>query len=103
MVLPGHLAGGYLAARAVLFLTHASFPPGQTTALLAIGQPREALAHFEEIIRLNPNAAVAHMQRGLALLDGLGRKADAAAEFETVLRLQPDFPGARAALDRARR
>ena len=72
-------------------------------ALLAIGQPREALAHFEEIIRLNPNAAVAHMQRGLALLDGLGRKADAAAEFETVLRLQPDFPGARAALDRARR
>ena len=37
MVLPGHLAGGYLAARAVLFLTHASFPPGQTTALLAIG------------------------------------------------------------------
>ncbi len=76
---------------------------GLGTALLAIGQPREALAHFEEIIRLNPNAAVAHMQRGLALLDGLGRKADAAAEFETVLRLQPDFPGARAALDRARR
>ena len=37
MVLPGHLAGGYLAARALLSLTHASFPPGQTTALLAIG------------------------------------------------------------------
>ena len=37
MVLPGHLAGGYLAARAVLFLAHASFSPGQTAALLVIG------------------------------------------------------------------
>jgi len=37
MVLPGHLAGGYLAARAVLFLTHAAFTPAQTAALLTIG------------------------------------------------------------------
>ena len=37
MVLPGHLAGGYLAARAVLFLTHASFSPTQTATLLVIG------------------------------------------------------------------
>ena len=37
MVLPGHLAGGYLAARAVLFLTQTTFTPTQTAALLAIG------------------------------------------------------------------
>lgn len=37
MVLPGHIAGGYIAARAVLFVAHASFPPEQTAALLVIG------------------------------------------------------------------
>ena len=37
MVLPGHLAGGYLASRAVLFLTHATFTPVQTATLLVIG------------------------------------------------------------------
>ena len=37
MVLPGHLAGGYLATKALLFFTHASFTGSQTTALLVIG------------------------------------------------------------------
>ena len=37
MVLPGHIAGGYLAARAVLFLTHATFAPAQATALVITG------------------------------------------------------------------
>lgn len=37
MVLPGHIGGGYIAARLVLFLTHASFSPVQTTILLIIG------------------------------------------------------------------
>ncbi|MDE2037948.1 MAG: metal-dependent hydrolase [Patescibacteria group bacterium] len=37
MVLPGHLAGGYLAAKALLAAAHASFTPSQTAALLAIG------------------------------------------------------------------
>ena len=39
MVLPGHLSGGYLAARAVLALAPAAaaFSPTQTTILLVIG------------------------------------------------------------------
>src|SRR5437868_1384261 len=37
MVLPGHLAGGYLAARALLSLSHAAFTPGQMLALYIIG------------------------------------------------------------------
>lgn len=37
MVLPGHLAGGYLATRALLSLSHAAFTPTQITALLIIG------------------------------------------------------------------
>ncbi len=37
MVLPGHLAGGYLATTALLLLTHSSLPTSQMTALLIIG------------------------------------------------------------------
>jgi len=37
MVLPGHLAGGYLAAYALQALSHASFTPLESTMLLTIG------------------------------------------------------------------
>ena len=76
---------------------------GLGAALLAIGRPVEAVPHLAEVARLIPDSSVAHFQYGMALLDGVGRNADAAAQFEIVLRLQPDFPGAREALDRARR
>ncbi|MDE1975091.1 MAG: metal-dependent hydrolase [Patescibacteria group bacterium] len=37
MVLPGHLAGGYIVTRALLAWTHAAFSSAQNTALLVIG------------------------------------------------------------------
>ncbi len=37
MVFPGHIAGGYLATKAILALAHVALTPGQTTALIAIG------------------------------------------------------------------
>lgn len=37
MIFPGHIAGGYLAAKAVLGLAHVPLDPAQTTALIAIG------------------------------------------------------------------
>jgi hypothetical protein len=37
MVLPGHIGGGYLTARLVLLLAHATFSPTQTAILLLIG------------------------------------------------------------------
>lgn len=37
MIFPGHIAGGYLAAKVVLALSHTAFTSGQTTALLTIG------------------------------------------------------------------
>jgi len=37
MVLPGHIAGGYLAAEAILLLAHPALPASQLTALLIIG------------------------------------------------------------------
>jgi Flp pilus assembly protein TadD len=76
---------------------------GLGAALLAAGHPVEALPHLEEVVRLYPNSPLAHFQLGQALLDGLARNADAATQFEITLRLQPDFPGAREALERARR
>jgi len=37
MVLPGHIAGGYLATTALLAITHTSFSPLQTGVLLTTG------------------------------------------------------------------
>jgi hypothetical protein len=37
MILPGHIAGGYLATRALLSLSHTTLPPTEITALLVIG------------------------------------------------------------------
>jgi len=37
MILPGHLAGGYLATHALLFLAPATFSPTEVYALYAIG------------------------------------------------------------------
>ncbi len=37
MVLPGHLAGGFLSAKAVLFLAGAIFTPFETAVILIIG------------------------------------------------------------------
>lgn len=37
MILPGHIAGGYLAATAVLALSHAPLSSAEATALLTIG------------------------------------------------------------------
>lgn len=37
MVLPGHIAGGYLAAAALLSLSHPALSPSEAQALLALG------------------------------------------------------------------
>lgn len=51
MVLPGHLAGGYIFTKALLAWTHAAFSSSQATALLIIGTlagelPDIDLLHF---------------------------------------------------------
>ena len=59
-------------------------------ALVNAGRPSDAVAHYEEAIRLQPTAPEPHYNLGLALAK-LGRPAEAAARYEEALHLQPDY------------
>ena len=53
------------------------------------GHAAEASSEFEEVLRLKPRYAPAHLNLGVALVKQ-GRLEDAQTEFEEVARLQPD-------------
>jgi tetratricopeptide (TPR) repeat protein len=53
------------------------------------GRLEEAIAHYEEAVRLKPDYAEAHSNLGNAL-GSLGRTRDAVAEYGEALRLRPD-------------
>ena len=55
------------------------------------GRLNDAIAQYEEALRLNPDSAEAHYNLGLALSQMPGRLNNAVAEFEKALRLQPDY------------
>jgi tetratricopeptide (TPR) repeat protein len=57
---------------------------------LALGQPRDALRHFEVVVRLQPQSAPAHYNVGVAL-EASGRAADAAPHYEAALKLEPGY------------
>jgi tetratricopeptide (TPR) repeat protein len=61
------------------------------------GKPREALSLFDRAIRIDPNAAVAHLHRAYVLQD-LGRRQEAVASLERAIALRPDFADAHLAL-----
>jgi tetratricopeptide (TPR) repeat protein len=52
-----------------------------------------ALKEFSEAVRLAPNSAVAHYNKGRVLYDS-GELKEAKAELETTCRLSPDYPSA---------
>jgi tetratricopeptide (TPR) repeat protein len=58
------------------------------------GRTTEARSEFEEVVRLKPLFAPAHLNLGVALVKQ-GRLEDAQAEFEEVIRLQPENKAAR--------
>jgi tetratricopeptide (TPR) repeat protein len=60
--------------------------------LLRRGRYEEALQHFDEFFRLNPQAGpdIAYLNRGFALF-GLGRIDEAIAVYEQALALYPDY------------
>jgi tetratricopeptide (TPR) repeat protein len=59
-------------------------------ALMSEGRIQEAIAQFEEGLRLNPDYAETHNNLGNALSGLPGRSNDAIAEFQAALRLKPD-------------
>jgi tetratricopeptide (TPR) repeat protein len=88
------------AARALLTEAAAANPrlPGArfTLGRLALdsGDFAEALARFEECLRLDGRDAEAWFRKGLTLRR-MGRPADAEAAFRAVLEIDPTHPGAR--------
>ncbi len=63
-------------------------------ALMETGQVEEAVGHFKEALRLNPNYARAHCYLGSALAR-LGRREEAIKQLTEALRLKPDYAEAK--------
>ncbi|MGH7995999.1 MAG: tetratricopeptide repeat protein [Opitutaceae bacterium] len=61
--------------------------------LARTGRPAEAMAQYEEAIRLGPNYAAAYANGGNALAK-LGRFPEAIAWYERALKISPDMPDA---------
>jgi len=62
---------------------------GLGTALYKKGRLEEAVLHYEEALRLNPQEADLHSNLATVLCD-LGRPAEAVQEYQTALRLRPN-------------
>ena len=69
-------------------------------ALLRTGRIGEAIAHYEQALRLKPDYAEAHNALGFALAQ-TGRIEDAIAHFEQALRIKPDDANAHSNLGTA--
>jgi Tfp pilus assembly protein PilF len=63
------------------------------TVLFQQSQVPEAIAHYEQALRLNPDYADAHNDLGLALVRP-GRLQEAMGHWEQALRIKPDYPEA---------
>ena len=65
------------------------------------GRSAEAMAHYEEAIRLKPDFVDPHYNLAYALLSVPGRLGDAISQYEEALRLKPDLVKVRFNLARA--
>jgi protein O-mannosyl-transferase len=59
------------------------------TALIEKGQPDEALKHYQEAVRLQPDAAMAHYNLGTTLIKA-GQTDEAIRQFREAIHLKPD-------------
>ena len=62
-------------------------------ALAQAGRIPEAIAQYEQALRLKPDYAEAHNNLGIAL-EQVGKIEEATAHYEQTLRIKPDFPEA---------
>ena len=63
------------------------------------GKFNEAISHFVEVLRINPDHGEAHYKLGHALASQ-GRLKEAVSHFSETLRIKPDHAGARRSLER---
>jgi tetratricopeptide (TPR) repeat protein len=87
--------GGQLAEAEALYYAFLAIHPDHFAALHLLGlvryqrgEPAEALRHIDRAIAVNPNVAVAHNHRGVALKD-LNRWDEALASYDTAVALDP--------------
>jgi tetratricopeptide (TPR) repeat protein len=66
-----------------------------------MGQVPEAIQHYEQALRIQPDFAEVHYNVGLAL-EKVGRTPEAIQHYEQALRIRPDFVQAQYALARLR-
>jgi tetratricopeptide (TPR) repeat protein len=78
------------------FVAHAALG----AILEAEGKPEEAMGHYYNAVRSNPDFPDGHLSLGAKLVDR-GRVDEAMAEFSEALRLRPDYPEARLSLGMA--
>jgi tetratricopeptide (TPR) repeat protein len=57
---------------------------------VALGRPQEAVANFEQALRIKPDYAQAHDYLGCALLYSPDRRSEAIVQFQTALQIDPD-------------
>ena len=69
--------------------------------MVRAGRVPEAISHYEQALRINPNVAAVHNNLGVAL-ELLGRSQEAMGHYELALRIKPDSAEACVALARLR-
>jgi tetratricopeptide (TPR) repeat protein len=62
-------------------------------AFVQLGKVQEAIAHWEQTLRIKPDYAKAHYRLGVAL-EQVGRVQEAIGHYEQALRIRPDFVAA---------
>ena len=68
-------------------------------ALVRLGRVQEAIGHFQQVLRIDPDLAEVHYNLGNALAQ-TGRVSEAIVQYEQALRIKTDYTQAQNALAR---
>ena len=69
---------------------HADLRNDAANLYVELGQPADALRHFQAVARLRPQSAPAHYNVGVAL-EATGKPGEAARQYQTALQIDPTY------------